>query len=103
MVGHSKDNKQKTTKLQRIGTRTELKKDTVFNNLGHADDVNFLRESYHQLDARKVVGCDGVTKEAYRERLEENLRDLLARIRRGAYRPKPSRLVGNTEGGGSVF
>ena len=38
-------------------------------------------------------GVDGVTWEDYGQDLEENLRDLHARVHRGAYRAKPSRRV----------
>ena len=65
----------------------------MFNNLGHAIDSDLLRECYHQLDGNKAVGIDGVTKEAYGIKLEDNINDLLGRIRRGAYKPHPSRIV----------
>jgi group II intron reverse transcriptase/maturase len=87
------DGKQKTTKLECIGKRARLRKDTIFNNIGHALDLDLLRECYHELDRKKAIGIDGVTKEAYGKRLEENLQDLLARIRRHAYKPQASRLV----------
>ena len=93
MITHSKGENQKKTKLDRIGKVARSKKDTVFNNIGHIIDLNLLRECYQQLDRKKAVGIDGVTKEAYGIKLEENLQDLLARIRKGAYRPQPSRIV----------
>jgi len=37
------------------------------------------------------VGVDGVTKAEYGRHLEENLKDLSARLRRMGYRPKPKR------------
>lgn len=93
MIVHSTDNNQQITKLDRIGARAKSQKDTVFNNLGHAVDLDLLRESYHQLDERKAVGCDDVTKGVYGAKLEENIKDLLARIRKGAYKPKPAKMV----------
>ena len=87
------DGEQKTTNLERIGKRASFRKDTVFNNIGYVVDLDLLRESYRQLDGKKAVGIDGVTKTFYGEKLEENLQDLLARIRRSAYKPQPSRLV----------
>jgi group II intron reverse transcriptase/maturase len=92
MIVHSKDKKQQTTKLDRIGVCAKTRKDIVFNNLAHVVDLDLLYQSYLQLDERKAKGCDGVTKEAYGEGLGENLKDLLARIRRGAYKPKPARI-----------
>lgn len=90
---HSTDNNQQETKLDRIGARAKSKKDTVFNNLGHVVDLDLLRESYHRLDERRAVGCDGITKEVYGANLEENLKNLLTRIRKGAYKPKPAKVV----------
>jgi group II intron reverse transcriptase/maturase len=56
-------------------------------------DLDLLRASYRQLDGNKAVGIDRVTKVLYGTKLEENLQDLLARIRRNAYKPQASRLV----------
>jgi group II intron reverse transcriptase/maturase len=93
MFTHSKGENQKTTKLNRIGKIAAAQKDVVFNNIGHAIDLDLLRECYRQLDRKKAVGIDGVTKEAYGIKLEENLQNLLGQIRRGAYKPRPSRMV----------
>jgi retron-type reverse transcriptase len=87
------DGQQKTTKLESIGKRAILRKDTVFNNVGHVLDLDLLRECYRELDGKKAIGIDGVTKETYGGRLEGNLQDLLERIRRCAYKPRASRLV----------
>lgn len=89
----TEDASQQTTKLERIGKRAAFRKDTVFNNIGHAIDLDLLRASYQALDRKKAVGIDGVTKVIYGEKLEGNLQDLLARIRRNAYKPQASRLV----------
>lgn len=88
MIVQTEDGNQKTTKLESIGKRASYQKDTVFNNIGHVVDLDLLRECYRQLDGQKAVGIDGVTKAAYGKRLEVNLQDLLARIRRNAYKPK---------------
>jgi RNA-directed DNA polymerase len=93
MAVQTADGNQKTTKLESIGKRARLQKDTMFNNIGHALDIDLLRECYHELDGKKAIGIDGVTKEAYGKKLEGNLQDLLARIRRHAYKPQASRLV----------
>lgn len=93
MITHSKGENQKTTKLDRIGKIAAEQKDVVFNNIGHAIDLDLLRESYKQLDGNKAVGIDGITKDAYGMKLEENLQILLRKIRRGAYKPQASRMV----------
>jgi len=65
----------------------------MFNNLGHALDVDLLREQYQQLDGRKAVGIDGITKGSYGVHLEENLRNLIVRIRKGTYKPQAAKVV----------
>ena len=82
-----------TTKLERIGKRAALAKDTVFNNIGCVIDLDMLRENYHELAGNKAMGIDGVTKASYGKSLEENLQVLLASIRKKAYKPQASRLV----------
>lgn len=82
-----------TTKLERISLRAKEDIDCRFNNLGHAVNVDLLREQYQQLDGRKAVGIDGMTKGKYGENLEENLEKLVERIRKGSYKPKASKVV----------
>lgn len=65
----------------------------MFNNLGHALDLDLLRICFHSLDAKKAVGVDGITKQQYERKLESNLQQLLLRIRNGSYYPKPSRIA----------
>ena len=93
MITHGKGDAKQATKLDRIGERAKADVDTVFNNIGHAVDIELLRECYWQLDRKRAVGIDGVTKEAYGQALERNLENLLRRIRCFAYKPQPSRLV----------
>ncbi|QDQ38949.1 group II intron reverse transcriptase/maturase [Legionella geestiana] len=93
MTVQTADGKQQTTKLECISRRARLQKDTVFNNIGHALDIDLLRECYQELDGKKATGIDKVTKEAYGKKLGDNLQDLLARIRRCAYKPQASKLV----------
>jgi group II intron reverse transcriptase/maturase len=59
----------------------------------HIYDVDRLRGAYRGLRRDAAAGVDGVTWRAYGEDLETNLRDLSARLKRGAYRPSPARRV----------
>jgi RNA-directed DNA polymerase len=61
-----------------------------------------LKNLFQELDGRKAVGIDGVTKAEYGKNLDENLSSLLRKIRRGTYRPKPSRLIEVPKEDGSV-
>jgi len=81
------------TKLDRIGELSASCGDIVFNNLGHIINADLLKELYNNLDGKKAVGVDKVTKAAYGVNLEENINCLLSRIRRGTYQPKPARIT----------
>lgn len=89
----SNDGLSGQTKLGRISELSAANKEMVFNNLGHLINLSLLKELYHRLDGTKAVGIDQVTKAAYGNDLEENLNNLLKRIRRSTYRPQPARLV----------
>jgi RNA-directed DNA polymerase len=80
------------TDLTWIGERARKDPGLVFTSLyHHIYDEDNLRACYDALEGRKATGVDGVTKEEYGKRLEENLRDLSERLRRMGYRPGPKR------------
>ncbi len=90
------------TKLDRIEQRSRKDPKAIFNNLGHALDLDLLRMCFYSLDGKKAVGTDKITKEQYGKKLETNLQDLLKRIRNGSYYPKPSRIVEIPKADGSM-
>jgi len=59
--------------------------------LHHVYDVERLRTAYLALKRDAAAGVDGETWRHYGEGLEDNLRNLAARLKRGAYRAKPVR------------
>jgi len=93
MAVHTAYGEQKVTRLECISRRAIHRKDTVFNNIGYVVDLDLLSECYQELEGKKAIGIDGVTKEAYGRKLEDNLQDLLLRIRKRAYKPQASRIV----------
>ena len=52
-----------------------------------------LIEQDEKQEKGKAIGIDRVTKEEYDENLEENIDDLIERMKRFAYRPKSTRRV----------
>jgi RNA-directed DNA polymerase len=52
-----------------------------------------LRECFNMLDGKKAIGIDEVTKDEYAVNLDENLEDLIERMKRMAYRPGPVKQV----------
>ena len=59
--------------------------------LHHVYDVERLRTAYLALKRDAAAGIDGETWRHYGEALEDNLQDLSARIKRGAFRASPVR------------
>ena len=61
--------------------------------LHHIYSLETLRGAYFSLKKEAAAGVDGETWRHYGESLEDNLRDLSERLKRGAYRAKPVRRV----------
>lgn len=57
----------------------------------HVYNLNHLREAYFGLTPQAAAGVDEQTWEQYGEALEDNLRDLSERLKRGGYRAQPVR------------
>jgi group II intron reverse transcriptase/maturase len=57
----------------------------------HVYNPSTLREAYLGLKRDAAPGVDGQTWQQYGQALEANIRDLSARLKRGAYRAKPAR------------
>jgi group II intron reverse transcriptase/maturase len=91
-----------TTALQRIRQRATNKPEEKWTNLLSHLTAPLLLEAYHGLRKRAAAGVDGVTWEAYGERLDERLHDLVNRIHRGSYHPQPVRRVELPKGNGST-
>jgi Retron-type reverse transcriptase len=81
------------TKLERISQLSKEKPEMVFTSIGHLINKEMLKECHEKMDGKKAVGIDGVTKEEYEEKLEENLDSLIGRLKGKSYRPKPARRV----------
>src|SRR6476661_6811582 len=79
--------------LDRVRQVARKDRDVRFTALLHHVSVDRLREAYRAIRPGAAPGVDGVTWRDYGLDLEENLRDLHARVHRGAYRARPSRRV----------
>lgn len=79
-------------KWDRIWQKAKKDKGERFTAIWHhVYDIDRLREGYFTLKRTSAAGVDGQTWQDYGESLEENLVDLSARLKRGAYRVKPVR------------
>jgi RNA-directed DNA polymerase len=79
--------------LDRVREAARRDGNARFTALLHHVSVDRLRAAFGAIRPGAAPGVDGVTWREYGQRLEGNLRDLHARVQRGAYRAKPSRRV----------
>jgi RNA-directed DNA polymerase len=80
--------------LDRIRKVARRDKDERFTALRHhVYNVNRLRQAYFALKRNAAPGVDAVTWYSYGETLEENLKDLSARLQCGAYKARPVKRV----------
>ena len=77
--------------LDRVRRVARRDKQVRFTALLHHVTVDRLREAYRAIRPDAAAGVDGVTWQEYGLDLEANLRDLHARVHRGAYRARPVR------------
>jgi RNA-directed DNA polymerase len=77
--------------LERVRQVAVRDKGERFSALLHHVTVERLREAFRAIRKNAAPGVDGVTWEHYGADLEQRLKDLHARVQRGAYRAKPSR------------
>jgi RNA-directed DNA polymerase len=79
--------------LDRVRQLARKDKDMRFTALLHHVTVDRLREAYRVISPNAAAGVDEITWRDYGSDLEANLRDLYARVQRGAYRARPTRRV----------
>jgi len=77
------------TKRQDIRTLSvkHARLETLINRVNYAS----LEAEHKRQEKHKAVGVDKVTKEQYGENLEENLKNLVERMKRFSYKPQPVR------------
>jgi group II intron reverse transcriptase/maturase len=81
------------TKLERIAEISAQSKRPNFTSLYHLINAELLKQCHRELDGKKAVGIDEVTKEKYSEALDSNIEDLVLRLKNKAYKPLPTRRV----------
>jgi RNA-directed DNA polymerase len=79
--------------LDRVRQAARRDGDMRFTALLHHVTVDRLETAYRAIRPGAAAGVDGVTWRDYGADLEANLRDLHARVGRGAYRARPTRRV----------
>ena len=90
---HTEGGKRMATQLERIAEVAKAKPEEKFTSLIHLINKETLIQSHKEMNGKKVAGVDEITKDMYNERLEENVEDLVDRMKRQAYKPQPARRV----------
>lgn len=79
------------TKLDLISQIARRDPQGCINNIAYLLNEENLRDCFGQLKKGKAAGVDGVTLEEYESNLDENLQELVGRMKRQAYKPQPVR------------
>jgi group II intron reverse transcriptase/maturase len=79
--------------LPLISERARKEPKLQFTSLAHLLNKKFLRECYLELGRDRASGIDGVSWQAYGENLDENLANLVKRMKARRYRPQPAKRV----------
>jgi len=64
-----------------------------FTSLAHLLNAEYLEDCYNSLNKNKAVGIDNVSWEDYGRNLNENLEQLVTKLKRKKYKPQPARRV----------
>jgi len=81
------------TKLTRIAEVARTQPNEKFTSLAHLINAETIKECHKQMSRKKAAGIDEVTKEEYELNLEDNIKDLIQRMKKQAYKPQPVRRV----------
>ena len=81
------------TKLDRIAEIAKERPNEKFTSLAHLLDEEMLMQCHQEINGNKATGIDRVTKAEYEQELDSNIKELVVKLKRTAYRPQPARRV----------
>lgn len=73
------------------GIRYQAEHFLTVQGIMHCVNAQSLMEEHRRQSRRKATGVDGVDKVQYDENAEENIRQLVERMKRFQYKPQPVR------------
>ena len=91
-----------STKITRINQIAKEKPQEVFTSIYHLINYELLKECYDELDGSKATGLDKVTKDMYLTNLDENINNLVDKLKTKSYRPSPARKVNIPKANGKL-
>lgn len=77
------------TQLTRIAEIAKTNKDLAFTTLIHLLNEDNLKQCHYELPSGKATGINGTTKIDYENNLDNNIGNLVERLKKKAYRPVP--------------
>lgn len=81
------------TKLDRIAEIARNKPKEKFTSLMHLVNKEMLLKCHYELSGNKATGVDDVTKKQYESNLDDNINNLVNRLKSFSYKPQPVRRV----------
>ncbi len=90
-MDRTRDETTMTTKLTLISEIARRDNRAKINNVAYLLNEANLRECFEMLKKGKAAGIDGIGIEEYGRTLDENLKNLVARLKSQAYKPQPVR------------
>lgn len=91
-----------STKIARINQIAKERPQEVFTSIYHLINYELLKECFEELDGNKATGLDKVTKDMYHMNLDENLNNLVDKLKTKSYRPSPARKVNIPKANGKL-
>lgn len=81
------------TKLTGIAEAARMRPNEKFTSLIHLINEETIKQCHREMSRKKAAGVDEITKEEYEINLDANVKDLINRMKRQAYKPQPVRRV----------
>lgn len=75
--------------IEIIASKAKEDSKCKFTSLAHLLTEDFLKECFRELKKGKSPGIDGVTVREYAKKLDENIANLVARLKTKQYKPQP--------------
>jgi group II intron reverse transcriptase/maturase len=90
---YTEEDKYMETKLERIAKVAKEKPNEKFTSLIYLINKEMIIKCHEEMNGRKASGVDNITKAIYEENLQENVENLINRMKRQAYKPQPAKRV----------
>lgn len=91
-----------STQLEQVAAKARLDKRCQFTSLMHIMTAGFLKETWKGMNRHGASGADGQTMEAYGNNLDNNVTNLIERLKANQYRAPAVRRVEIPKGDGKT-